>query len=300
MFTGVLRYRDRCGANDVMVKILTVVAVLAASGLVSRPVGAAPIYQLDHFNDAAATVLIATVGPQGTPINYIFPFQQVNDDGGNFSEAAGQVGTGFVGLFNRTESGPHAPQGQEIDGTFMFDVFFASSGSDPIDVIMNMELAGTVAPNAGIYSRVEVRAGLVATPFGGSYLEIAPPSLPLTIQDGILSSFIADGTVQSISGLILDVPVNQPVQFMLKLLTGNPHADFSSAEISFGNTLSLATSGNVFDLLGPNAGDITSVTSSDANIVNNSFAIPIPEPSSALHLALGALGLLGYARRRRS
>jgi hypothetical protein len=275
----------------------TVAITLALTSL--QAAWAAPIYHVLHLQDTFnTTTLGGEVGPQGTPIDYDFAYQEVDafypEDPNllqprNLSEVHANVGQGFVGVFDRAfNNGVYAPQRQEVVATFLFDVFFGSGTSDPIDVSMNLELSGQIF-GTGL-SHVNILAGASSHgalgQSGGSYAEVNGD----IIQSGMLASFSANGAVQPLStGLLQNIPVNVPVQFVLQLSTINGFHP-TNPRISFNNALNLATGDDVFAV----PAGIT-VDSTDANIVNNSFAIP--EPSTLALWAIGMTGLLGCGFR---
>ena len=275
--------------------LLRVLLVLSGTSQVCE-VSAAPVYILDHFQDTYNSTTHAPggdVGPQSTPIDYDFPFQSVHWQDKNYSEVHANIGPGSVGIFDRAYNvGVYAPQRQEVYATFQFDVQFDSAGSSPIDVVVNLQLSGMISEPHFLYSTVEVSAGLVSGPYSwGNYSEISDPNSTSPLRSGMLSGFTADGSVQQVStGVLSNVPVNQPVPFFLTLKTSNPFT-VEDPQISFGNTLSLSTTGDVFSV----PADIT-VNSADANIVNNRYQ-GIPEPASAMILTIGVSCLA--ARRRR-
>ena len=284
---------------------LAAATTAAAIALSSSLAGAAPIYELDHFRDTFNSTVHAPggdVGPQGTPIDYDFAFQSVHFLDRNFGEVHANVGAGSIGISARAfNNGQFAPQRQEVFASFTFDVIFGSAGSSPIDVVMNLDLSGSIDPGP-LFSTVQVRAGLPSNFSSGSYSENNDPNSGSPFRDGMLSGFTANGATQSISTGILNVPVNVPVTMFMRLNTIQGYQP-DDPRILFGDTMSLTTTGDVFTILGPNADGIT-VNSADAGIVDNrfgqtDFGMDVPEPGTLTLLGAGLAGL-GWVRRRRS
>jgi hypothetical protein len=289
---------------------LAILVGLAASGLVSRPAGAAPVYDFLHHLPLPGYGSFP-VGPQGTPIDYDFPYQELDTEVngvGFFTAVHAQVGTGFVAISDHTYNNFIGSNRQEVTGRFLFEVFFASPTSDPIEVVLNLEFSGTVAPPFSLLAGIYIGAGVGGSPPDiGSYFnnQQGPPQI-----SGVLSTQTMDGAVHSVSSGRQLIPVNQPVLFSIRAVSSNP---FSVHPFTPGippeeslisiNRFGLATSGNVFDLFGPNAGAIV-VSSSDANIVENIFnpvvaSVPSASPVG-LALALLATGMLGLSLRKPS
>ncbi len=280
-------------------------AAFAAIALSSSFARAAPIYELDHFRDTFNSTVHApggNVGPQGTPIDYDFAFQSVHFLDRNFGEVRANVNAGSIGIAARAfNNGQFAPQRQEVFASFTFDVVFGSAGNSPIDVVMNLDLSGSIDPGP-LFSTLQVRAGLPSNFSSGSYSENNDPTSGSPFRDGMLSGFTANGATQSISTGILNVPVNVPVTMFMRLNTIQGY-QLDDPRILFGDTMSLTTTGDVFTILGPNADGIT-VNSADAGIVDNRFGqtdlgIDVPEPGTLTLLSAGLVSL-GWARRRRS
>ncbi len=261
-------------------------------------VAAAPIYFVNHNADALGnTGPNETVGPQDTPIDYSFN-GVTYFTGANTGNVQATVNQGTVGISARaTNNGGFAPQRQEVVASFTFDTIFGSVGTNPIDVAMNLMISGQILnPPSFVYSTLEVVAGRIGSGISsGGYRESATEP---TIQNGMLSGFVADGSQQSISTAVFSVPVNVPVQLLLQLNTIQPYAT-TSPLIDFANTLTLSTIGDVFTILG---GETITVNSVDAGIVNNQFSsaavVPIPAALPLFAGGLGLLGLLGWRRKR--
>lgn len=257
---------------------------------------AAPEYYLVHNSDGYGnTGPIETVGPQNSPIDYDFPYQETYFTGANHGEVHANVNPGSLGITAlASNNGGSAPQRQEVSAQFSFDVIFSSPGSDPIDAVMNMNLSGEIFNPLYLYSTVQVSAGRNIDSSSGEYREIIDTMSPSPVRSGMLSSFVADGTDQTISTNVMsNVPVNVPVRMFLQLDTIQPYT-IANPMISFGSTLSLTTSGNVFSISGPNASAVT-VNSTDAGIVDNRYVVP--EPCAITIAAFGMLGLCGLCRR---
>ena len=164
-------------------------ALVVASVIASPPVAAAPIFELDHFIDVFNSTVHAPggdIGPQGTPIDYDFPFQSVQFQNKNFAEVYANVDPGSIGIFDRAwNNGQYAPQRQEVYGNFKFDVIFTSPSNNPIDVIMNLDISGEVLEGDSLYSGVNIAAGATGiTPaYSGSYHEVNDGVSPPVIRN---------------------------------------------------------------------------------------------------------------------
>jgi hypothetical protein len=173
--------------------LLRVLLVLLGTSQVCE-VSAAPVYNLDHFQDTYNSTSHAPggdVGPQSTPIDYDFPFQSVHWQDKNYSEVHANIGPGSVGIFDRAyNNGVYAPQRQEVIATFRYDAQFDSAGSSPIDVVMNLQLSGVISEPQFLYSTVEVSAGIVSGPSSwGSYSEISDPNSPSPQRSGMVALY---------------------------------------------------------------------------------------------------------------
>lgn len=284
---------------QIVVRQAAVLACLIAGIVVPvSEVYAAASYTFNHFIDTynSSTLADNNVGTQGTPINYSFDYQSVDHLDRNFGEVHGHVQPGSIGITASAYNvGVYAPQRQEVFATSEFDVVFSSPQADPINVILNMDLSGEISPPSG-YSRVSVAAGPVGKPASrGNYYKTGNPGpgSPEVIAEYILAGFSDDGAKHEISTIAYTVPVNVPVRMTMTLSTVQGY-DTSNPTISFGHTLSLAGSGDVFTVLGGNAASI-SINSIDAGIINNQFsAVPVPPL-----LPLVVVSLVGLLTRRR-
>lgn len=255
---------------------------------------AVPVYSLANRPDDYGGSPTFNVGPTNTPIDYDYPRQQTYLHDANSGEVHANVNTGSIGIMaGAYNDGRYAPARQEVTGRFGFDVIFGSAGTDPINVIMNLDLSGDInkPATAGIYSTIQVNAGVVGGAVSaGSYGESS--SSP-TFSEFMLAGFIADGSEQTVHTGSLTVPVNTLVSMFFSLKTIQA---YDNSEIFFGNTFNLTTTGDVFTIAG--GGDIT-VNSVDAGIVNNRFGAGIPSPDNGTipepsALLLFATGLLGF------
>ena len=168
---------------------------------------AGPIYTLVHNADAfGGTGPIDTIGPQGAPIDYDFAYQPTYFTGANYGEVHANVNPGSMGITARTfNNGLYAPQRQEVSAEFAFDVIFSSPGTENINVVMNMDLSGFIGV-PDFYQTAFVRAGAPNAASSGTYTRYTN-SLN---RNGMLSSFSADGTVQTIHTNPINVPVKRP------------------------------------------------------------------------------------------
>lgn len=286
-----------------MLRYLTVFLLAAFASVASMPsVQAGSIYRLQHFIDTYNSSTYApggNIGPQATPISYNYNFQPISPGSANYGEVRGNVSRGSIGIRSRAyNNGRYAPARAEIYASYTFDVFFASVSNDPISVVMNFDLAGQVLGSRG-YGTLDtnVYAGGSRVGSGRYYQNLNPNTGSGISRNGMLSGFSANGTEQTVSTGAFSVAANQNVTITMQLHTIQGY-DIGNPTIAFGNTFNLATSGDVFTILGPNAGGV-SVNSSDAGIVNNRFAgvTAVPEPSSILLWSLGLVGAT-FTRRR--
>lgn len=275
---------------------VVVLAIVAWS--LPATAAAAPVYTFNHFIDTYNSSALAANNPgqQSSPIDYDFAYQSVHWQDKNFGEVHGHVHAGSLGIYAHAyNNGLYAPQRQEVGASFTFDVMFASPTSDPVDVVMNLALSGTISPPGGFRSTVSVAAGAQGiNPASGGQFSRSGTASPATTSSGMLAGFVDDGSVQTISTAVMSVPVNVPVTMFIALSTVQPYHN-ANPVIDFGHTVSLASGGDVFTLLGPNAAGVT-VDSVDAGIVDNQFVAAVPLPGAAWLLAGVVLPLL---RRRR-
>ncbi|TWT35011.1 hypothetical protein KOR42_53200 [Thalassoglobus neptunius] len=261
--------------------------------------GAGVEYSMTHNADSyGSTGPIESVGPTSTSINYSFS-GPTDYQLKNWGEVRVNVNPGSIGIYAEARNnGQYAPQRQEVTATVQFETIFSSTGNSPVDIIMNLDLSGTIDPAQFIYSNILVNAGTHGYLAGGTYAEILDPSSPPVLKSGMLSNFSANGNAQPISTGVMQVPVNVPVTMFFSLTTIQGYAP-TRPTIQFGNTFNLTKSGDVFTIQGPNASEVYSVDSSDVGIVNNRFqSNVVPEPSSFALIGLGSFGFLSYIRKR--
>lgn len=282
------------------VRMIRCCMMLALALFIPQAIQAAPVYQLQHFIDTyQAQVYGGNIGPQNSPIDY--SYYGYFDNHHNLSQVNAHVHAGSLGIFDRAWNDlTYAPRRQEVIGRFTFDVVFESSGTDAIDASMNFDLSGQMLrayDDRSFAENLSVLIGRVGYETnGGSYYEQWDGAQVATGSSGLLSGFQADGTVQMMStGLFQDIPVNQPVQFYIQLSTINSYSNVDS-RIAFEDTLSLTGFGDVFNISGPGGADITAVTSLDAGIIGNQFAV-VPLPPSFVVMAIGLIGLAGVGWR---
>ncbi len=249
------------------------------------------VFNFDHYQDTYNSTVHApggNVGPQSASILYDFPFQSVDFQNRNYGQVSASLLPGSVGISARAyNNGTYAPQRQKVVAEHRFDVLFSSPNSDSISVVMNLEMSGEfINPGNGI---LRINAGLASSSSYGSYNAFSSSSS----SSGLLSSFVPNGTVQTLSTGSFSVPVNTPVEMILRMETGQAYGN-NDPWIQFGNTLSVTSSGDAFTILGPNGGLIT-VTSDDIGIVDNQFT-PIPEPS-LIGLIFGVVALVALIGR---
>lgn len=279
--------------------VLRMASVLVACiiALAAQGANATPSYYVNHRADAyGGTGQNESVGPQGSPIEYDFPFQPTYGTT-NYGEVHASAKPGALGIYALAyNNGQYAPARQEVVTSQTFELMINSPRSNPVDIVINLELSGDIDPSLYVTSTVQVFASIsFVGSSSGSYAEfLFDANPPSPNRSGMLASFSADGTKQTIStDLWQNVPVNVPLSANIQMNTIQAYG-LDSPTISFGNTLSLATSGDVFTISGPNAAEVT-VNSTDANIVNNRYGVP--EPGTALLLRIGALGVAALRRR---
>ncbi len=127
-----------------------------------------------------------------------------------------------------------------------------------------------------------------------------------TTTSGIFDNFDGDELVKSQEFYLL---VGSPFGLTMRLDTnvqgfGTSYSNGTQIDVTaladFGNTISFATDGPVFDL--PDGYTVNSV---QGQIVNNRWlggapSSPVPEPNSLILCAIGALGLAGHNWRQRT
>lgn len=184
------------------------------------------------------------------------------------------------------------------------DFLIQGPGTGTVSVSINLYLdgfillAGSETPTAPFpaVASGDVSVGIFVSGSNvgsGQYNQSIRNNVITTESYGILSGFDGDGAFQS---LTFDAPVNTPFTLELALgvnsgvgVAANQFAILASST-DFGNTLTFATEGPVFNLPGG-----YTINSAGANISNNSL---VPEPSTALLSLTGILVL--QCRRRRS
>lgn len=182
------------------------------------------------------------------------------------------------------------------------DFLIEGPGTGTVSVSINLYLDGFIfltgseTPSAPFpaVSSGDVSVGIFVSGSNvgsGQYSQSMRNSVITTESHGILSGFDGDGVIQS---LTFDAPVNTPFTLELSLgvnsgvgVAANQFAILASST-DFGNTLTFATDGPVFNLPGG-----YTLNSAGANISNNSV---VPEPSTAL-LSLTGILLLHCCRR---
>lgn len=282
---------------------LALLSVAISCSFASTPLEAGVLYYLKHAPDTFGNTVAVEEFSGSSEINYNFsgstdPNFTVNGSNRNQGHVQARVGRGEIGITaTANNNGQYLPQRQEVTGRFTFDVVFSSAGSSPIDVAMNLNLSGIIFEATSGYSTVQVRAGRTTNAFSGSYSEVADGVSPPVQRSGMLSGFVADGTVQQIStGVMTGIPVNVPVSMFIELFTGQA---YTNPTIQFGDTFSLAKSGAVFNIVGGATSPVT-VNSTDAGIVNNQFGgSAVPEPTSLAVFAIIALLGIGLPLRLR-
>lgn len=183
------------------------------------------------------------------------------------------------------------------------DFMIEGSGSGTVSVSINLhldgfiQLVGSETPTAPFpaVSTGDVSVGIYVSGSNvgsGRYIQSMRNNAITTESLGILSSFDGDDMIQS---LTFDAPVNTPFTLELSLgvnsgvgVAANQSAILASST-DFGNTLTFATDGPVFNLPGG-----YTVNSTSANIANNSV---VPEPST-LVLVFAAIPFLQSVCRR--
>jgi hypothetical protein len=184
-----------------------------------------------------------------------------------FSNTKGE--TSFTGTANLLLTGSYSVQFTTMDG-----VVFTS--------ISTMQLSGTVISSTvqGVY---------IAEYDSGGNFQLS--------TSGVLSGLAGGGPSANVS-LAMSVPIsgqaNTPLTIDLSMEVNTVASVGTSGSTNFGDPLSFATTGPVFDL--PDGWTANSVS---GNIVDNHFVglAAVPEPSGLFLLAIGALPVISLARR---
>jgi len=215
-----------------------------------------------------------------------------NEDPLNDHSLGGSSNSAIVARFSDvTVSGPTGSPSSvftrlafHVDGSFI-------TGSTAVNGL------GTAAANS-VAIDVAVNGQDVGN--GAFYWASQNGSAPAQVlSTGLLTNFT--GSLDFFSSFV-SVPVGQPFDVTMALQTGanvdGPinHGLHLDANTNFSNTFSFATDRPVFSLP-----DGYTANSGDAGIVNNSFALPVPEPATSIMSAtlLGLFGVLWALKRLR-
>lgn len=300
-------------------------AVLALASLISLSARGATFCVNSSPGTAGATLCdsapVSASGHLGAPPGTF----SLYGGGSNYwsIDAFGRADRGSLGA--STHSIVYFPQPMTIPGLWggdasvtaylTIDDLVISGPGGSVSGSMRLQLDGGLGANAGIFgSPHSIASSTAAVQIG---VEMRAPSFLATgvgysqtsaNQDGILPGttrgLLADyhGGPMGIEIPFTDAPVGTPITLYLSLYSfsaASLQADGAYFELyrawaegisSYTNSLSFATSGNVFVL--PEGYTANSLS---AGIANNAYVVPLP--AAAWLLGSGLLGLIGLARR---
>ena len=212
------------------------------------------------------------------------------------------------------------------------DLVFTSADSDPIDVLLRLDIDGLTKVYGSVayihtVGRLELFGGIgmsefVGFPAGGT--DGSSNSGRITYNannesspwvNGIFSDLSLsqetigvweEGSVDdAVYVLQQDVPVNVPVslEVAVKAYVGTASNHSSRGSVDFLNTVSLPTGFDVFQYYDQDGGALSGINANSltANIVDNQWTsvAAVPVPGSFLLLASGLAGLAGISARSR-
>jgi hypothetical protein len=221
--------------------------------------------------------------------------------------AAASASAGHVGAtVDATSAGTAA--GIHMTGTAIYsDVFIFHSATESGNTLISLNLSATGTLNAGgpfavasIDLRAFINAALVSE-LTSSVNTTAPASCGSSFSggSGCGAGFFSSGELTTAQAL---VPLDQPVLVQLRLdADATASAPLSASSVTFGNSLDFPIGVALFNL----DPGIT-VDAPDSFVTNNIFAppgavgaTPLPATLPLFATGLGALGLLGWRRKKK-
>jgi hypothetical protein len=222
----------------------------------------------------------------------------------NAGASAGHVGA----TVDAASAGPAA--GMHMSGVAIYsDVFVFHKATNELgNTLISLNLGATGTLNAGgpfatasIDLRAFINAALVSE-LTSSVNTTAPPSCSSSFSggSGCGSSLFASGGLTTAQ---LSVPLDQPILVQLRLDADvTASAPLSASSVIFGNSLDFPIGAALFNL----EPGVT-VNAPDSFVTNNIFAppgtvaaTPVPAALPLFVTGLGALGLLGWRRKKRA
>jgi hypothetical protein len=215
-------------------------------------------------------------------------------------------GSSFAEYLNVREFFPFSGFGTGIGASSDFSLDDLEISGPPGNILVSLNLAisgGLIATDSGgafMNSSASANAGIInfGGPFGAGGMDlgrIAVGSSGGLVATGIFSTLDMGGTVLGTTFSILTF-AGAPIQFKMGLQT------FADASVGRGAVFGVAFGSSSFTLGFPTSGPVANLpegytlNSAGGHIVNNRF---VPEPPTFVLAAVGVLGLMASARRRR-
>jgi hypothetical protein len=184
-----------------------------------------------------------------------------------------------------------------IDGSLSVGSFFTPSLSSDAQSQVQVALYG---PGAGVGPGTNVGGGFLAlrsdhgTPAtgsgGGAFAGLA--SSPSIASNGNVAFSMNFSSGNFMAPLGVPFSVGMDLETSTSVFNDAIESFITSANADFGGTLTFATGGPVFNL--PHG---FTVSSANADIIDNTFSPSVPEPSTAVLLAIGCGAILMIRRR---
>ena len=246
--------------------------------------------------DVGVCTSTAPGGGSSSPISANIACLGNGAGGATASASVGHVGASANGLDNGT--GVFATAGSAF---LIGNVIF--TGSDPTaevgttNVSLNLSFGGTLSATTSAGAEVRASSDLFGQAIGSVLITDAAGAITCS------STFLGLGTCGSkvqggISSTSVLVPLNVSVQLALFIdVSAGGGSIGTSGSADFSNSLDLPIGSDVFNLA-PGV----MVNSDDLGIVDNRFdsATPLPAALPLFATGLGALGLLGWRRKRKA